>query len=375
MRTDMNADMKTDLKTDMKTDVKIGSSKSTSDLVLDVKNLQVEFGTYGGVVKAVRGVGFQVQKGKTLAIVGESGCGKSVSIQSILGLIPSPPGRVVAGSAVFNGKELMGSPLSELNKVRGNEVGVIFQDPMSSLNPTMTVGEQICETLRHHKGMSKKDGRKEAIELLKKVHIPEAAARVDNFPFQFSGGMRQRVMIAMAIACKPLLLIADEPTTALDVTIQSQILNLLKELQEQNDMALILITHDLGVVARMADTVSVMYAGQIVEHGSVEDIFYRSVHPYTLGLRTALPTRERNREKLVPIEGAPPDLFHPPVGCGYYARCPYAMSVCEKKTPSEYHVAAAHMGRCWLHHPQAAQRLNETPLNRSNKAVRKESLL
>lgn len=319
-----------------------------SENVLEVKDLKVEFDTYGGVIQAVRGVHFQVQKGKTLAIVGESGCGKSVSIQSILGLIPTPPGRITSGSAKLNGQELMGLPLKELNKVRGNNVGVIFQDPMSSLNPTMTIGEQISETLRYHKGVSRKEGRRRAIELLGKVQISEAASRVDNYPFQFSGGMRQRVMIAMALACEPELLIADEPTTALDVTIQSQILNLLKDLQNQSHMALILITHDLGVVARMADTVSVMYAGQVVEHGTVDDIFYRSTHPYTSGLRTALPTRERNRQKLVPIEGAPPDLFSPPKGCGYFARCPSAMNICENRNPPEFVNSASHYGRCWL---------------------------
>lgn len=319
-----------------------------NDNVLEVKDLKVEFDTYGGVVQAVRGVHFEVKKGKTLAIVGESGCGKSVSIQSILGLIPSPPGRITSGSAKLNGKELMGLPLKELNKIRGLNVGVIFQDPMSSLNPTMTIGEQIYETLRYHKNMSKKDGRQRAIELLGKVQIPEATTRIDHYPFQFSGGMRQRVMIAMALACEPELLIADEPTTALDVTIQSQILNLLKELQNQSHMALILITHDLGVVARMADTVSVMYAGQVVEHGTVDDIFYRSTHPYTSGLRAALPTRERDRQKLIPIEGAPPDLFRPPAGCGYYARCPSAMKICELNNPTEFQNSSSHWGRCWL---------------------------
>lgn len=349
----------------MSQDIKI----SKDPKVLEVTNLKVEFDTYGGIVQAVRGIDFQVEKGKTLAIVGESGCGKSVSIQSILGLIPSPPGRITSGSAKLNGNELMGLPLRKLNKIRGNDVGVIFQDPMSSLNPTMTVGDQICETLRYHKNMSKRVGRKKAIELLGQVQISEAATRVDSYPFQFSGGMRQRVMIAMAIACGPQLLIADEPTTALDVTIQSQILNLLSDLQKQSNMALILITHDLGVVAEMADTVSVMYAGQVIEHGTVEDIFYRSRHPYTLGLRSALPTRQKERQKLIPIEGAPPDLFHPPVGCGYYARCPFAMNVCEKNTPPEFKTSTGHMARCWLHHESAEQRLKETPLGASNRSV------
>lgn len=321
--------------------------------LLEVKDLHVEFDTYGGVVKAVRGASFSVEKGKTLAIVGESGCGKSVSIQSILGLIPTPPGRITKGSALLDGKEILGLKAQELNKVRGNEIGVIFQDPMTSLNPTMSVGKQIAETLRIHRGYSEKEGRARAIELLEKVHIPEAKTRVDNYPFQFSGGMRQRVMIAMAIACDPKVLIADEPTTALDVTIQAQILNLLRELQVKNNMSLILITHDLGVVARMADHVSVMYAGQVIESGTASDIFYRSSHPYTLGLRMALPNPDRTRQKLVPIEGSPPDLFNPPQGCGYFARCPYALNACATKMPPQFESDSGHFAKCWLHHPDA----------------------
>jgi oligopeptide/dipeptide ABC transporter ATP-binding protein len=332
------------------------------DVILDVRDLRVEFDTYGGVVKAVRGVNFKVHSGETLAIVGESGCGKSVTVQSILGLIPTPPGRIASGSAKLLGKELMGVPLNELNKMRGREVGFIFQDPMTSLNPTMTIGEQISEALYFHKNIGKQAAREKSIELLRKVQIPEASTRVDQYPFEFSGGMRQRVMIAMAIACEPKLLIADEPTTALDVTIQSQILQLLKDLQKQNNMALVLITHDLGVVARMADRVNVMYAGQVIESGSAEDVFYRSSHPYTVGLKSALPSREKNHDKLIPIEGSPPDLFHPPKGCGYYARCPYAMKLCEEKMPPEFSSGVDHFSRCWLLHGMASGRAASTPV-------------
>ncbi len=331
--------------------------------ILRVRDLKVEFDTYGGVVKAVRGVNFEVEKGKTLAIVGESGCGKSVTVQSIMGLIPRPPGRITSGSAQLNGKEILNVSLIEANRFRGKEIGMIFQDPMTSLNPTMTVGKQIVETLRIHERMSASDARKRAIELLELVQIPEAATRVDLFPFQFSGGMRQRAMIAMALACNPGVLIADEPTTALDVTIQAQILVLLKGLQKKNQMSIILITHDLGVVAQMADHVAVMYAGQIVEYGTVDDIFYRSTHPYTQGLREAMPENdEKARKKLVPIEGSPPDLFKPPVGCGYYARCPHAMKVCEQNMPGEFFSQGAaagsgatdpHFSRCWLQHELA----------------------
>lgn len=330
--------------------------------VLEVRNLAVEFGTYGGVVKAVRGVSFDVEKGKTLSIVGESGCGKSVTIQSILGLIPKPPGRVTAGSAVFKSKELLGVSLSELNKIRGKEIGVIFQDPMTSLNPTMTIGDQISETLRIHLNLSKEVARERVIKLLNEVQIPDASKRIDNYPFQFSGGMRQRVMIAMAIACEPELLIADEPTTALDVTTQAQILNLLKSLQKKNGMSLILITHDLGVVARMSDQVAVMYAGQVVEQGSVQDVFYHSAHPYTVGLKNALPSRNRNRERLIPIEGSPPDLFHPPAGCAYSARCPSAMNVCQDKMPPDFRIADFHRSTCWLHHAHAFEALKKSTI-------------
>ncbi|MEC7414677.1 MAG: ABC transporter ATP-binding protein, partial [Pseudomonadota bacterium] len=297
-----------------------------SDALMSVNDLHVEFDTYGGVVKAVRGVSFDVHPGQTLAIVGESGCGKSVTVQSLMGLIPMPPGRITQGTATLNGQDILGSKVIDGNDIRGDQVSMIFQDPMTSLNPTMNIGNQIAETLQVHRGYSHRDAFKRAVELLELTKIPEAAKRAKQYPFEFSGGMLQRAMIAMAIACEPTILIADEPTTALDVTIQAQILDLLNDLQQETQMSIILITHDLGVVARMADEVMVMYAGQVVEQGSVDDIFYRSAHPYTLGLRGAMPTNNREgNQNLIPIDGSPPDLFQPPAGCGYCARCPHAM--------------------------------------------------
>ena len=328
--------------------------------LLEIENLHVEFKTYGGTVKAVRGVNFSVEAGETLAIVGESGCGKSVSVQSILGLIPSPPGRITQGSAKYRGHEIIGNTTIGGKKIRGAEIAMIFQDPMSSLNPTMTIGSQISETLQFHNGLSRKQSLTQAIDLLTMMQIPDATKRAKQYPFEFSGGMLQRSMIAMALACNPAILIADEPTTALDVTIQSQILELLKNLQQQNNMAIILITHDLGVVARMSDQVAVMYAGEIVEKGSVDEIFYNSAHPYTLGLRSAMPTNTRETtSKLEPIQGTPPDLYSPPSGCGYFARCPYAMDACQQETPQIFSISDAHYSKCWLHHKDCSQNVSE----------------
>ncbi len=325
--------------------------------LLQIRDLHVEFSTYGGVVKAVRGVTLSLERGRTLAVVGESGCGKSVTVQAAMGLIPMPPGRVTRGSVLFEGNELVGRSTAELNRIRGKDVGMIFQDPMTSLNPTMKVGKQITEALRFHEGLSGAAARARAVDLLDRVRIPEARTRVDHYPFQFSGGMRQRVMIAMAIACSPKLLVADEPTTALDVTVQAQILDLLRDLQREHGMAIVLITHDLGVVAQMADEVAVMYAGQIVEQGSVDDVFYRPAHPYTLGLKQAMPSdAEGTRARLEPIEGSPPDLFAPPPGCPYFERCPWAMKVCGPDLPPLWPVQAGHAARCWLHHEAAAAR-------------------
>jgi len=330
------------------------SEAADGGAVLDVTDLHVEFDTHGGIVKAVRGASFSVRKGKTLAIVGESGCGKSVSVQSIMGLIPMPPGRITRGVARLDGIDIIRQKIINGEEVRGNRVGMIFQDPMSALNPTMRVGEQIAETLQVHRGLSKRQAWSRAVEVLATTNIPEADARAKQYPFAFSGGMLQRAMIAMAIACEPDVLIADEPTTALDVTIQAQILDLLEELQRKNGMAIVLITHDLGVVARMADKVAVMYAGEIVENGSVDDVFYRSAHPYTLGLKAAMPSSATSKATgLQPIEGTPPDLFDPPAGCGYFARCPHAMRLCEKHSPFRFGIDPEHHAMCWLHHPDA----------------------
>jgi oligopeptide/dipeptide ABC transporter ATP-binding protein len=329
-----------------------------SEPLLKVDNLHVDFQTYGGVVQAVRGVSFDVHAGQTLAIVGESGCGKSVTVQSLMGLIPMPPGRIHQGSATLRGKDILASKFIDGDDIRGREISMIFQDPMTSLNPTMNIGSQIAETLEVHRGYSKTQAFNRAIQLLDMSKIPEAAKRAKQYPFEFSGGMLQRAMIAMAIACEPAILIADEPTTALDVTIQAQILDLLGDLQKETGMAIILITHDLGVVARMADDVLVMYAGEVVEKGSVDDIFYRSGHPYTQGLRLAMPSNrqvstDEDEQTLVAIDGSPPDLFNPPKGCAYHPRCPYAMRVCAERTPPVEALGTGHHTQCWLHHEQA----------------------
>ncbi len=329
-------------------------STETRTALLKVDDLHVEFDTYGGIVKAVRNVGFKVDEGRTLAIVGESGCGKSVTVQSIMGLTPTPPGRITKGTAMFDGVDILGQKVIDGEDIRGARIGMIFQDPMSSLNPTMTVGDQVAETLIVHRGFSRKQAFNRAVELLQMTHIPEPEKRARQYPFTFSGGMLQRAMIAMAIACEPSILIADEPTTALDVTIQAQILDLLRELQGSTGMAIILITHNLGVVAHLADDVAVMYAGEIVEQGTAEDVFYRSAHPYTLGLRAAMPLNDPARKHgLKPIEGTPPDMFDPPRGCAYFARCPYAMSVCEKNAPPRFEIGPQHHSHCWVHHSDA----------------------
>jgi oligopeptide/dipeptide ABC transporter ATP-binding protein len=340
----------------------------SAEPVLEVADLAVEFTTHGGIVQAVRGASFSVAAGKTLAIVGESGCGKSVTVQSIMGLIPMPPGRITRGTAMFRGIDILKRKIIDGRDVRGSRIGMIFQDPMSSLNPTMKVGAQIAETLVVHRGYSRKSALAHAVELLQSVNIPEAERRAQQYPFAFSGGMLQRAMIAMAIACEPEVLIADEPTTALDVTIQAQILDLLKELQRNVGMAIVLITHDLGVVARMADEVAVMYAGEIVEHGTTDDVFYSGAHPYTVGLRAAMPSRDTSRAGLKPIEGAPPDLFAPPPGCAYFARCPHAMALCEKQHPPFFELSPSHQARCWLHHESAPPR---SPLQRGGKQWRR----
>jgi peptide/nickel transport system ATP-binding protein len=294
--------------------------------LLEVNDLRTYFRTREGEVHAVDGISFAVDRGKTLGIVGESGCGKSVTALSIMGLVPVP-GRVVSGSAVFDGRDLVGLKDRQLEDIRGHEIGMIFQDPMTSLNPTLTIGTQITETLRRHLDMTREQASKRAVELLEEVHIPNARGRLHDYPHRYSGGMRQRVMIAIAIACNPKLLIADEPTTALDVTVQAGILDLLEELRVQHDMAMIIITHDMGVVAETANDIIVMYAGQVVEHATLLDLFDSPEHPYTEALLAALPQLEGEdvrHERLRAIPGRPPDLIAPPPACRFAPRCPYA---------------------------------------------------
>ncbi len=321
--------------------------------VLQVKDLHVSFTTYGGEVKAVRGVSFDLHKGETLAIVGESGCGKSVTSQSIMRLIPEPPGRITQGSVLFKGKDLTKVSEPEMRKIRGADISMIFQDPMTALNPTLTVGDQIMEGIIQHKKVSKAEAKKQAVDMLNLVGIPSPTERLKQYPHQFSGGMRQRIVIAMALVCQPEVLIADEPTTALDVTIQAQILNLFKDIQKKTGVSIIIITHDLGVVAQVADRVAVMYAGKIVESGNRREIFYRGEHPYTKGLLNSVPRLDLEDEELVPIIGSPPDLFSPPVGCAFAARCEYAMEVCERVYPMKTTLSEEHHVDCWLQDPRA----------------------
>lgn len=317
--------------------------------ILEIKDLYVSFDTYAGEVQAVRGVSLEVGKGETLGIVGESGCGKSVTMQSMLKLIPMPPGRIKSGEILFNGKDLAKLSEKELQNVRGSEISMIFQDPMTSLNPTMIIGSQITEGLKKHQGLNKEEANKKAIEMLKLVGMPNPEKRIKQYPHEFSGGMRQRAMIAIALACNPKLLVADEPTTALDVTIQAQIIDLMRDIQKQLGTSIILITHDLGVVANMTEKIVVMYAGKIVEKGSSDDIFYRPKHPYTWGLLQSVPRlNATNKEELVPITGTPPDLFAPPKGCAFAARCKYAMKVCLEHNPELTPCGENHEAACWL---------------------------
>ncbi|GEC91219.1 MULTISPECIES: ABC transporter ATP-binding protein [Brevibacillus] len=322
--------------------------------LLAIDNLRVNFKTYGGEVQAVRGVSFYVDKGETVAIVGESGCGKSVTAQAIMGLIPNPPGKIVGGKVVFEGAQISHLPKKELLGIRGTQIGMVFQDPMTALNPTMKVGTQIVEGFVRSHQVSREEARKRAIEMLSLVGIPDPEKRIDQYPHQFSGGMRQRVVIAIALACQPKLVIADEPTTALDVTIQAQILDLLKRLQEEQELSVVIITHDLGVVAEIAHRMVVMYAGMVVETGTVEDVFANPRHPYTWGLMRSLPRLdEGEKQRLIPIEGSPPDLFNPPVGCPFAARCDFAMEICEQQMPVTSEFGRGHQAACWLHDPRA----------------------
>ncbi|HVS86517.1 MAG TPA: ABC transporter ATP-binding protein [Gaiellaceae bacterium] len=318
--------------------------------LLEVSDLRTYFGTRRGEVHAVDGVSFSVEKGKTLGIVGESGCGKSVTALSIMGLLPTPPARLVSGTISFDGRELTELSQRELEDVRGRQIAMIFQDPMTSLNPTLTIGTQLTETMTRHLGVSKSDARKRAAELLEEVHIPNARQRLDDYPHRYSGGMRQRVMIAIALSCNPRLLIADEPTTALDVTVQAGILDLLDELREEHEMAMIIITHDMGVVAETADDIAVMYAGQIVEHAPAEELFYRPEHPYTEALLGALPQLEGadvREGRLTAIPGRPPDLIDPPPACRFAPRCPYSGSddSCTVEEPQLRELRPGHLVR------------------------------
>jgi oligopeptide/dipeptide ABC transporter ATP-binding protein len=318
--------------------------------LLEVTDLRTHFFTREGVVHAVDGVSFAVERGKTLGIVGESGCGKSVLALSIMGLIPRPPAKIVSGSVVFDGSDLVRLREKELEDLRGREIAMIFQDPMTSLNPTLTIGTQITETIRRHYDVSKQDARKKAIELMEEVQIPRAAERLDDYPHRFSGGMRQRVMIAIALSCDPKLLIADEPTTALDVTVQAAVLDLLDDLRHQHDMAMIIITHDMGVVAEAADEILVMYAGQVVEQAQVLELFDHPEHPYTEALLSALPQIEGEgirSGRLTAIPGRPPDLIHPPEACRFASRCPYANAndTCATVMPELREVRPGHQVR------------------------------
>ena len=322
--------------------------------ILEIQNLVVSFYTYAGEVQAVRDVSLTLEKGEVLAIVGESGCGKSVTAQSAMKLVPSPPGKLKSGRIIFDGKDITNYSERKMESVRGSAMGMIFQDPMSALNPTMQVGRQIVESLRKHTKMSRKEAKERALEMLRMVGIPNPERRFKQYPHEFSGGMRQRAMIAIALACNPKLLIADEPTTALDVTIQAQILDLMQELRKKLDTGIILSTHDLGVVAGIAENIAVMYAGKVVERGTADDIFYRPCHPYTWGLLKSVPRVDaENKEQLVPIVGTPPDLLAPPKGCAFAARCQYAMEICYERQPEETCVEGGHCTSCWLRHPDA----------------------
>lgn len=322
--------------------------------LLEVKDLAVSFQTFFGEVEAVRGVSFHVNKKETVALVGESGCGKSVTANSIMQLLPMPPAFYKNGQILFNGEDIVQKSEKEMQKIRGNQISMIFQDPMTSLNPTMKVGKQIVEGLVKHQKLSSHEAEKKAIEMLNLVSVPQPERRIKQYPHEFSGGMRQRVMIALAMVSNPRLLIADEPTTALDVTVQAQILDLMKEIQDKLDTSIILITHDLGVVADMSDRVIVMYAGQLLEEGAVDEIFKNPKHPYTRKLLGSVPRLDMDRsESLHSIEGTPPDLYIPPKGCPFFDRCDEAMVICKEHMPERDYHTDTHYSCCWLNHPMA----------------------
>ena len=316
--------------------------------LLEVNDLTTYFFTQDGVVKAVDGISFDLEEGETLGVVGESGCGKSVSALSIMRLVADPPGRVVKGEVIFQGEDLLQLEDAEMRKIRGNRIAMVFQEPMTSLNPVLTIGRQLTETLELHQRKSKREARERAAELLSQVGIPDSERRLKNYPHQFSGGMRQRVMIAMALSCDPKLIIADEPTTALDVTIQAQILELMQSLAEQSGTALVIITHNLGVVARYANRVVVMYAGKIIETGTAEQIYHNPRHPYTLGLLKSVPRLDETRRvTLDAIEGLPPDLIDLPAGCSFTPRCKFSYDRCTEELPPLMQVSDGHHSACW----------------------------
>ena len=327
------------------------------EVLLDIRDLRTHFHTDEGTARAVDGVSYQILRGETLGVVGESGCGKSVTAMSVLQLIPRPPGEIVSGQILFNGADLLTYDESKMRSIRGNDISVIFQEPMTSLNPVFKVGEQISEALILHQKLDRAAARQRAIDMLERVGIPSPHTRVDEYPHQMSGGMKQRVMIAMALACDPALLIADEPTTALDVTVQAQILDLLRELQAQQGMAILLITHDLGVVAEMADHVAVMYAGKVVEYAPVEELFLNPKHPYTVGLFESLPRLKSKKERLEVIPGNVPNPLEFPSGCKFAPRCRYATERCRREEPQlqainpEHTVSCLRIGEIPDHHP------------------------
>lgn len=335
-----------------------------TEKVLDVKNLKIDFYTYAGDVKAIRNVSFHLNKGETLAIVGESGSGKSVTTRTIIGLL-AKNAEIVGGEIDFHGKNLLATKEKDWRKIRGNEISMIFQDPMTSLDPTMKIGQQIAEPLIKHKGVSKKEAWKKALEMMKAVGIPDAEKRINQYPHQFSGGMRQRIVIAIALICEPEVLLADEPTTALDVTVQAEILDLMKDLQKKIGTSIIFITHDLGVVAGMADRVAVMYAGEILEYGSVDDIFYNPQHPYTWGLINSMPTLES--EELESISGTPPNLLDPPKGDPFAPRNKYAMKIDAERKPPFFKVSETHYAATWLLHPNAPKVVPPAEIRRRQK--------
>lgn len=317
--------------------------------LLEVRDLRTHFFTAAGVVKAVDGVSYTLEEGETLGLVGESGCGKSVSAFSIMRLVPNPPGKTVGGEVIFAGQDLLKLPDAEIRRVRGRQIAMVYQEPMTSLNPVLSIGRQLTESLELHLRMSKADARREAVRRLEQVGIPDPERRLKQFPHQFSGGMLQRVMIAMALSCNPKLIIADEPTTALDVTIQAQVLDLMKKLSKEYGVSLLIITHNLGVVARYADRVNIMYAGKIIERGTARDIYRNPAHPYTIGLLNSVPRLDLPRtEKLDPVEGQPPDLLQLPAGCAFRERCRFATERCAEETPLLRPVGAGHLSACFM---------------------------